>query len=433
MTETPSRSDDSASRGREGLPAHTTPTWEVELLISGVAVFAMLQLPGWLDDRFFELDPRLNLDWHVSLLFGYIYSKGGAMILAATFVLHLLMRAHWIALVGLDSIYPDGVRWDRLRMGRQQRDVTRANLGTIADAIERADNRATLVFAVGVYLTMQMVKMFVLVLVCAGLAFAIDHFARVDANWFVAIGLAVVILPMLLLWRFDKAFGEKLGKDGFASRALRIVFNFYARIGFGRGSAPGMLLMSSNAGSRRVYAIVFTISLGAVTVIMTGLVVARDTDRFGSFGFLSEAAPESPRTLLRQHYDDQRGDQRPGWVPFVQSQVIQDPYLRLTIPIHPALHDAAMRRRCPAAVGPSAAKSGPAQLDCFASLHPIELDGHPVKIAFDLGSDPRLKLPALVVMIDARSLANGRHELLVGEPDQPDGTRTPSDRIPFWR
>ena len=27
--------------------ARTAPTWEVELLISGVAIFAMLQLPGW--------------------------------------------------------------------------------------------------------------------------------------------------------------------------------------------------------------------------------------------------------------------------------------------------------------------------------------------------------------------------------------------------
>jgi hypothetical protein len=36
--------DDSADK----LPKHTTPTWEVELLISGVAVFAMMQLPGWM-------------------------------------------------------------------------------------------------------------------------------------------------------------------------------------------------------------------------------------------------------------------------------------------------------------------------------------------------------------------------------------------------
>ena len=49
--------------GRDGLPKHTTPTWEVELLISGVAVFAMLQLPGWLDDGMFALAPRLGAAW----------------------------------------------------------------------------------------------------------------------------------------------------------------------------------------------------------------------------------------------------------------------------------------------------------------------------------------------------------------------------------
>jgi len=231
-----------------------------------------------------------------------------------------------------------------------------------------------------------------------------------------------------LLWRLDKAIGERLGPGGAFSRALRALFGFYGRLGFGRGSAPGMLLMSSNAGSRRVYAIVFVISVGAVTAVMTGLDVARDTDRFGSFGFLADVSPGDARTLLRQHYDDQRGEQRPGWVPFVQSQVIGDAYVRLTIPIRPALHERALQGRCPSAAGGAAA-----QLDCFALVHPVELDGHAVKVAYDLGSDPRMRLPALVAMIDARPLAAGRHELVVGEPDQPDGRKTPSDRIPFWR
>ena len=60
------------------------------------------------------------------------------MILAMTFALHLLLRAHWIALVGLHSIYPDGVRWDRLRMGPIQRELERRRERPAADAIERA-------------------------------------------------------------------------------------------------------------------------------------------------------------------------------------------------------------------------------------------------------------------------------------------------------
>ena len=73
------------------LSRRTTATWEVELLISGVAVFAMLQLPGWLDDVIFALEPRLGEDWRQILILAYIYAKSAAMILATTFVLHLLL------------------------------------------------------------------------------------------------------------------------------------------------------------------------------------------------------------------------------------------------------------------------------------------------------------------------------------------------------
>ena len=63
------------------LPKHTTPTREVELLISGVAVFAMLQLPGWLNDRLMFLLPRLEDSWRASLIFVSYYSMGAAVIL----------------------------------------------------------------------------------------------------------------------------------------------------------------------------------------------------------------------------------------------------------------------------------------------------------------------------------------------------------------
>lgn len=67
--------------GRDQLPQHTTPTWEVELLISGVAVFAMLQLPVWLDRQMFALTPRLDTDLAGVVLPLYVYLKSAALIL----------------------------------------------------------------------------------------------------------------------------------------------------------------------------------------------------------------------------------------------------------------------------------------------------------------------------------------------------------------
>ncbi|MFT4179999.1 MAG: hypothetical protein QM612_11170, partial [Thermomonas sp.] len=55
--------------------ARTARTWEVELLISSVAVFAMLQLPGVLDDALLTLEPRVAGDWRILLILSYIYAK----------------------------------------------------------------------------------------------------------------------------------------------------------------------------------------------------------------------------------------------------------------------------------------------------------------------------------------------------------------------
>ena len=92
------------------LPRNTTPTWEVELLISGVAVFAMLQLPELLDRYILDWYPRLVDRWAKLLFLVYVYAKSAALILAVTAVASLIKarrepraRAHAGSLRGAES------------------------------------------------------------------------------------------------------------------------------------------------------------------------------------------------------------------------------------------------------------------------------------------------------------------------------------------
>jgi hypothetical protein len=39
----------------ERVPAQTTPTWEMELLVSGATIFGLLQLPTFLDHAYFRV------------------------------------------------------------------------------------------------------------------------------------------------------------------------------------------------------------------------------------------------------------------------------------------------------------------------------------------------------------------------------------------
>jgi len=88
----------------EDQPARrTTPTWELELLISGATVFGLMQLPDPLNRALIILmngneEAIVELVRTVS-----IYLQFSVITLIVTFILHLLTRAYWVALVGMYS------------------------------------------------------------------------------------------------------------------------------------------------------------------------------------------------------------------------------------------------------------------------------------------------------------------------------------------
>jgi hypothetical protein len=432
----PPPGDDSASR----LPRHTTPTWEVELLISGVAVFAMLQLPGWLDNQMFALMPRFDELWGDPLQVLYIYLKCAALTLAVTFSLHLLLRAQWIAMVGMHSIYPGGIRWDKLRMGPVQREIEARRHGSPDEAIERVDNRATVVFSVGV----MMASMFLVVSLLATAVFPITLAVaslvgtRANAGNLLAGCLAIMFLPLLVAGLVDRYLGSRLREGGIARRVIAAVLGLYARIGLTqKASNPIFSLIASHGGERRVVALTSIVTLAIAVAVALSYASQKEPMKMGNYG-LFPAFSDGSRTLDSAHYADQRNPARDPAVPFVTSMVATGPYLRLVVPFHPQ-HDAvALRDACPAAASTTGDERAGAALDCLQRLHAITLDGEPLPaLRYELGDDALTERPALVAMIDIRALAPGRHELHVGrtggdDKQEAEGTKS-QWRIPFWR
>ena len=322
-------------------------------------------------------------------------------------------------------------------MGDRSVEFERKALGTMADAIERVDNRATIVFGVGVSMALQMGRMVVLVVALAATCYVANLFFPIT-GWLLLGLLAAVMLPLILSLSIDRLSGDRLQPNSVAARALRAVFRAYSLIGFGRSAFPGMLLMSSHAGFRRFQLMTFLIAVGATAVTFYEVDAAQHPEAIGNYALLPTNAPDSADALFPQHYDDQRGTDRLGMSPFVQSQVVGDAYLRVVVPIAPLRMEPAMQRTCPAfAHAADAAKQAEhrgAILACLSSLYPLALDGrvrHDVH--YDLGTDAKTQRPALIAMIDLRALSNGRHELVVGEPPSPEEGASTVERIPFWR
>ncbi|MDQ3038795.1 MAG: hypothetical protein M3R16_03185 [Pseudomonadota bacterium] len=421
------------------LPSRTTPTWEVELLISGVAVFAMLQLPGWLDDRMFALEPRVGADWRMILMLAYLYAKSAAIVLAVTFAVHLLLRAQWIALVGMDSVYPQGVRLERMRMGPIQRAIEEARPDRTSDAIEHADNRASVVFAIGV--SVAFIIGFVCVFFCGALLL-VTLFSQaigwrtdpIDVMMWI---FALVMLPSIIAGLADRALAGRLQPGRPAHGVLVAILGFYTRIGLGRRNNRIVALLTSNGGERRTMAAVVGIMVVAIVGVMASYSAMRGQTTIGSYAMFPDA--EALR-VDPAHYDDQRDPGRNNVLPYLQSMVVVGPYLKLVVPYKPLRDDPAMRHACADAEAMAPKPRNEARLACLSKLRRVTMDGTLLKgLQYEVASDPRTDRPALLAMIDVRGLARGRHELRVDRPPYADGKPDPDDpepgfdRIVFWR
>lgn len=430
------------------LPRRTTPTWEMELLLSGATVFAMFQATQAATEWGGHLLPRLadNTRMFVSVLF--TYGNGALTLLTLAFLLHLSLRAYWVALVGIDSVFPAGPRFDRLRIGPIQRGLVQRRWRPIGERIEAADNAATIVFALGISLAFLLVPISAGVTVLYALAVFLCWLAGTPDLTSPLFGLLSggVFLPLWLAAWLDKRRGEQLAPDTWAGRACRAVLGFYARMGMGRDSNPMVMVFQTNIGERKGMVVVFIAVFGAMLGSTTLLAMSRNQLGVGSY-----AEFPSPRRGMADSLDGRNyaSMQEPGQLPnapFLPSPTARGDYVLLVVPYVPMLHGehfADCDRRAPRAddeAGERARRR--ALLACAAGGFTLALDGAPLAAAPQWYSDPRRDLRGLAWMVPVATLAPGRHELAVTpppeHPGQDDGGGDADGQalpwvIPFWR
>lgn len=430
------------------MPRDTTPTWEIELLISGALVFSLLQLPDALDALHERQEPRLSTNWSTILFLGYVYIKAAALALVGTFIAHLATRGYWVAVVGLRSVYPHGVRWDELRHGPSYLAEARASTPTLTQLIDRADNLASLIFAFGMLLVLMTLVSVLYLVPTLAITLLLAWIMGLGTNWHSLFWgvFAAMLAPLVIAYTLDATLGRRLKPGHWLQRALRWFYRGYSRLLPSRLTNGMMLTFTSNVGRHRGV-IMLVLSLWAVVaVVLFSALMARGVVAIDNYEFVPRALGE--HMLDDRHYASMRREtRRYSTLPFIQSDVVTEPYVRLFIPYDPNRHGHAIRTRCPE-VGTRPGRDAEAMLhgawrravlDCVARVQPVTLDGSALALDLDFATDPISDLRGVVAHIPARALAPGRHEIVVTKlalpPEDPRASAKPEQpyRIPFWR
>jgi hypothetical protein len=418
-----------------GLSTRTTPTWEMELLVSAGTIVGLLQLPSLLDVVHAPLLNGSSEAFSFLISATWAYCNLALYTLIATFLMHLCLRAYWVALVGMDSVYPGGIRWEKLRMGPVSRALAKTHERPVSDAIEAADNRATRVFGIGFGAAMILLMPVVLALVGLLVAWLLDAIAgpRLAAlSFYIVFG--VVLVPLLTAQLLDLQFGKRLDPAGWPARILARVLQPYRSLGF--DSAGNLLvgLFTSHEGGRRSGLIAAAFMAPVIGVVMLSALVGSGRLQLGNDSGWPRADSSGERSVVNDFYGSLRGDigkRRP--MPFIPDRVVSGDYLPLFVPFIPRLHAHAMEAACPEALAAKTEESGnDASLDCLARISAIHLDGKPMPVVFEASSDPANGQRGMLAMLPVGGLASGRHELSLTAPAR-RGENPERYRIPFWR
>ncbi|MCC5612751.1 hypothetical protein LC612_40195 [Nostoc sp. CHAB 5834] len=332
----------------------TTQSWNLELAISGVAMFAILQLPDVLESVFSYL--RYNYMTHTDGIAGMLPSLAYSLIRAtchilfAAFLANFVMRAFWVGLVGLLAVFPSGIRYDRIPFSTPYAQQRLADeLGPLDRYILWLDKRCNIVFALAFQFVFLLIV--IAILYVLGLLIYLVIQPNVPANvWFgfkIALGILVAVFYVAIILLSQKKIKEtprgielhyRLSNMGQVMMMGMYKHTSYVSNTFYSNIRPGKLFQTV-----AIFLLVFFV----VFILEYTNDLSRASGRTSLFNnrHLYSARIDS-LYIEPTAYDNQRPEGAFVGGASIQSDVIREPYLRLFI-AYPKALDTLLRQVAP--------------------------------------------------------------------------------------
>jgi hypothetical protein len=175
-------------------------SWELEILISGGAIFSLFQLSGFTTDFFYQLSyTNYFVGRNILFMFSMLAIKG----LTLGFAVHIIIRSFWVSLIALSSMFSDSPEKKALAYAKP----FKADKSKLSDFIVKVDklagwmmyNSLTIVWIIGG----GMLLMFALF----GIAILMEKILPKGSSQFVLIPLALYYIDLFTFSSLRKMKG----------------------------------------------------------------------------------------------------------------------------------------------------------------------------------------------------------------------------------
>ena len=386
-------------------------TDEIELIISGLTTVALFTLPGLLFDSLMDAFSHYSVVSTMGARIALVIVPGLFYVLGFCFALHLMIRAYWAGLIGLRTVFPQGINWERTPgLGPVGRAFYRERLPEISRAIARADHLASSLFSVISLIALSMIwTVLLLGLIVVGAAFigARTGQPNLAVTWATVVVIGVLVGCSALLWLLDAKLGRwfpRLQDRRGYRRVIHGLIRINSVISPQRLILPVQLTLQSNTRPR-----MFSLALaaGGLATVIVGFTVYDRWTQFSvsdEFVYLDEEALEGG--FRSTFYEDLRSSRdRIRFYPMIDSFVQQDAVMTVFIPYYPLRDNLVMDANC---------SEGTPPVDCLRGLWRVSLGEQtlPSKALFPAERFD-LNMRGLMAVVPLDGLDPGRHTLEV--------------------
>ncbi len=376
-------------------------SWEGEILISGGAIFSLLQLSDFLiyiKGLFSESLPIIGLDE------GIIFSMITLKWITLNFILHLIVRGYWLAVLCVNSAFPAGINASNLKLRWKYRE--HAVNSSLHVWLIRLDKICGLIFY----------SAFAVALFIAGLLIALSLCSLLAAlaGW-----ISAVVFFLLLLFYFDLITFGLFRRNELIGKIFYPIYLLFNSITLTFLFRKPLQIISANV--KKLPLAIYLIVFMATSLCLSYLSLYKPlnlSDPFAARAFPATDQEGSEYITEKMYLDKIAEDQVIRWYA-IESEISDHDYLKIFINYR-ASYDEGIAN---------------ANVSSFDKIVTVKIDDRPVQdLLWTSYRRPQADQYGIIAMLPVSDLASGKHSVSVHINDDYFTSKPIVNlKTPFWR
>jgi hypothetical protein len=414
-------------------------SWQLELLISGFAIFGLFSAYPALEIKmaYHQAQSDNNLFFMLILL----VALSACSILIFNLLLHVLLRGLWIGALGLRYVSGD-IDYDTLNYSTRFHNYLKNKVGSFDKYIARLENYCSIIFAITFLLIFYVISLVLIVGVIAVIitVFLNDHSYK-DVSTYFGIALLIFVVVGMLLTFIDFITLGFLKKKKWISKAYFPFYWCFSIITLSFLYRPLIYNFLDNKFGKRLS--LFLVPVYVSLIWMTSLYY----NQSNYFNFIESSGNHVANSM---NYEDMLVNDSDFISSIaINSKVVSDPFIKVFIVFdkfiedeiylfNPSLKPEEDTRGITSEissinVGSIDSKLKRDYLDTFNSLYSVEIDSTVYKTNFVLGKTIK-KQNGFETYIGIKNLDEGKHMIHVKRKEikESDTISKIEASIPFW-